>query len=780
MKTDTLPLVVLAFLIGGLVGALVGPAVTSRAAEPPQRVATFGPTSAPGNAAPNGPSEGSGLASAESPRRAAEDRAGGVSELALERARAVAEASSVPAAASAPGFVTGFVRDDQGRPVAGVELRLRGRGPRSLSSTDSARLGQGLAPATSLDEALASAARRWVESSARDARATTDESGAYSLPALGGEHGSDVDAGLAGQALEPLGRADGLLPGDTLDFVARPLARVLVDVIDTDGRPLDEAHLQTKGTSVNTALLWRRGTPLLVEPVRTSLRAHRGLVPSEQWDVVDSLASSEWGSVDPLPGEEVALQLVLVARTRVAGRIVDPSGALLDSYSEVRATPRVDDELELARGLDGTPQRAGVERGRFVMLDLVPGEWVLAVEAPGGEFVAHTTVVVGREPVEASLVVPDAPLGAVLEVEVLSERGTAVRDFALQLVDTNGNGRELYDLVREPSGVALVRLDELAPGAEDPLAALAGALLVASMPSGQGGRAKLEPGATRVTIRLDPPARLVVAVHGLVGTPLEAAVEVDLSYYMDFDPSIPGSAGRRQHRNWNAEPRDGVWTFHDLQPGYYEVVLAKPQPMPGVRRELRLARRVVHVVGDEVRLDLDVPRIVPVRVVAPGYAPGCSFMLLELQGEELVPDQMRPWQSALVDEQGIATFDEVVAGRYELSSADSDAKRTVEVPCGDVIFDAPAWNAVRVVVVDAQGTLAARGLRDGDLLVGMVGAADFAPRTFHARLRDGSGQPLLVRVQRGGESFEVDLAPLMTGRDWLRDLGGQLVNARLE
>jgi hypothetical protein len=767
--------VVLALVVGFALGSVFGSG-TDAARVPLARASEDSANEASADIGRREPPADLASAPVADARTAAQGSSSGVAPAAVARALAAAPEVAAPIVS---GEITGFVRDESGAPIAGVEVRVVANTPRRLDVVDVSNVGHGLAPPQTIDEALASAAKRWVERQGDEVRTRTDASGAFRLPALGGAEGGHVQAGLAGHLVEALDERYEVFAGDHVELVARRLARLTLDVVDADGRALDRAVIERKN-AIERFVEWRRGAPLLLEPKHTTLRAHQGVVPALEWDVVDSLAISEWGTLDMSGGGDHTLRLVIVPRTRLFGVVTNPEGHVLTEYTRIVAAPRAADEEGDLAALRASREDSATRRGRFAFLDLVPGEWTLAAEGAGDAFVGITHVRIESGALEANLVVEDVPLDGILVVRVVRRDGSVVRDFSLDALRPGGDGFDLWNFAQDARGAALVRITDLAEGAADPRSALDGLMLTAETHDGYAGRAVATAGAQEVVIELDPPGRLVVAVAGLVGTPFENVVEVELQQLLDYDPVNPNPNGRFNSRLWGVRPMAGVWTFPEVSVGHYRVVLKRGRAGRGKQPELLFAEEIVEVTAGERRVDFTLPSVTTVRVFAPELVEGAQMSLVRVH-ESKVSSALTPALVTQVAEGGVATFPEVVAGRYRLSASDAEGVIEIDVPTSDVTFDLPTWDAMRVSITDTNGTLAGLGLREGDLVVGMVGQPRFSLRMFQSRLygaTSASGTPFGVTVRRGSESFDVDLTPIHANADWRMRLGGYFRGVR--
>jgi hypothetical protein len=135
--------------------------------------------------------------------------------------------------------------------------------------------------------------------------------------------------------------------------------------------------------------------------------------------------------------------------------------------------------------------------------------------------------------------------------------------------------------------------------------------------------------------------------------------------------------------------------------------------------------------------------------------------------------------SAQLDAEGYATFDELRAGEYVLSTWGSGVQQMyVTVPTKEIEFAPMKIDALRVVISDTDGDLYKLGFRQDDLIVGIDGEefTDTPDFRMLGDLQTSKTAEKTFLVQRGAKIVELKVTGAEVG-NWA-DLGGQLLPAQ--
>jgi hypothetical protein len=252
-------------------------------------------------------------------------------------------------------------------------------------------------------------------------------------------------------------------------------------------------------------------------------------------------------------------------------------------------------------------------------------------------------------------------------------------------------------------------------------------------------------------VRFRAPATLAVTVSGFKGSEHADRIQLGLSR-----PS--GKGGLSSVTGAESPDGDGNVVLGPVESGDYELVLhvriGRHQTMPAVRRPVTLPA------GES---DLTLPMPTLHEFVVAGEK-GTQYTL------KAEPDAgFWFYQSQRCGDDGRAGFGPLPAGRYVLQSSGKSGEMVVTVPCGEVVFKASEYNAMKVSIRDANGMLARAGLADGDLIVA-IGGQEFTGQRqmqmlFAAAMM--SGENATLTVIRGGRTLEltVDLKATMQNAD---------------
>jgi hypothetical protein len=266
-----------------------------------------------------------------------------------------------------------------------------------------------------------------------------------------------------------------------------------------------------------------------------------------------------------------------------------------------------------------------------------------------------------------------------------------------------------------------------------------------------------------VVVSFAVPARLEVTVNGYSGSAVEGRILLSLER--------AGGDQRWRGFGWEHVPPDGVQVFDAVEPGSYQVRMMLSE-RGSTRRSFGGMRSIlsqpVELVAGDNTLSLAVPLLYEVVVSYPEAEAGAR---MQLSGD----DGMFGFGGSMteVDEQGRAVFADVPAGRYTLSCWSPYGQMEIDVPCGVVTFESQVMDALRVSITEADGALAAAGLRDGDLVVAVNGEEFTSQQDFFLLYR--KTRDFTLSVLRGRERIDLAIEEI----DWMdpMELGGSLTPA---
>lgn len=495
--------------------------------------------------------------------------------------------------------------------------------------------------------------RRIAEATRRETR--TGEDGSFRIPEL--TPGSYlVRAALDGYEIEPASgdARETVRPGETIDFLARAIVPITVEVLLPDGTEADRARLifTTRSDEVPESfeITWTREAPALsLEPGLYGVVAIRGeaertaprnfvlRLGDARSRLVLRLEShlSIRGSVVFLPGEEVERVGVFPLR-----------------WSAERA-PVFEDFIAAGDG-----QTARREEGyTFAFEDLPPGRYFLATGRGWRRLEVVEEVALRDEPVTLNLVVPPLDPDAYVLLWVLGPSDEVLTEL-LEIETRCRTGRRISShkstYVQRPDGAYIVlNPRDRACDAEDVTQEI-------SVTSPRFGTKSIEyklPREEPLYLRFPEPAVLEVDLTGYEGSGLEGWLQLDLR---------DAPEGRRHGRGKEID-FGGRKTFDPVEPGNWELVFTvKTHIGRGSYGAQQVSRAEITLEAGVNRLTLPVPQLYSLAVEVGADKARSTINLRQLaDGGGYTGVQHNEER---IDDDGRVVFHRIPAGRYELSS----------------------------------------------------------------------------------------------------------------
>ncbi|MHC4448841.1 MAG: carboxypeptidase-like regulatory domain-containing protein [Planctomycetota bacterium] len=467
------------------------------------------------------------------------------------------------------GKVTGTVRDPKGNAVAGViitatpevrpfELTARGRQARQKSH-ENRDLGD-VAQSAIQNELWRRYARR---------TAATDVNGRFELHGL-------MDARHVLTAFHdkfeivPLNQRNRVQPDAVVDFAARPVVTVRVEVQLPDGKIADHAWLSWEGPHGKNNDAWLREPGTVRLPVgNCKVKAYLSLPePMESEEIEQVLHTTP-------PTEPIVLKLS--GRKILTARLAMPEGYGVPSKVEYRMRRVDSDEIEPESLLQDQSQRLArtPSPGRAHWYDLEPGRYLIAAFLNRRRLLAHAIAEVGEGPAEVELPVEEAEPGSYVKVRLTGPDGGPVPGNVSFRVITGPENRPKTQNVDALQGDEswLVFIDKVSSKDSSD----------ASMRVGTrdfGGaieRFSLRGGGT-IQFRFDKPSKLNLQIDRYQGSGVEGSLFVALRGKLGADA-------------WRQVSPDGSCDLNGVQPGEYKLMLyvrQKGQNYPIFQREMRM------------------------------------------------------------------------------------------------------------------------------------------------------------------------------------------------
>jgi len=506
----SLALVGAAFLAGGVIGYVLGSGTGGEPLTPAPHEATEGPTKPPDPPAVSRPAAPAvGIERWVAALPPFEDRSGA-------------------------GVITGTVRTEDGRPLAGVPVRADPL-PQPIPPERYTWV-----PEPQTDEELIRNLRfiatRHRQKLAERTETTTGEDGAFRLTGLV-EVPHRVLAMLEGY------RARGgapnpceASPGTTVEFTVVPEIETNVVVLLPDGSQPETARLRLERRRDRPVSRgWKPArSEIVLTPGRWTLMAEAGRHKEFRSDPV------EFEIVDGRPAPEVVLRCR--ARRGIRGKVVMPEleRRAWRKIAAVRIAPGAKADPSRLRKPDRTADHFA-NREEYVLLDLEPGTWLVGLLMDVTRVVVHKTVEVGDGLATADLVVTPPDPSEYVDLTVLGPGGEPLERVEFRSRYVVETGRSSGPTRAQKVGPGRWRVwhhakpDGYAEGGRYGIRASTREL-------GEKWVWYSKEPALRLTIRFDRPALLTATVQGYVGSGLEGALALRLAPAGEHVPSSPGNS----------------------------------------------------------------------------------------------------------------------------------------------------------------------------------------------------------------------------------------------
>jgi hypothetical protein len=745
-----------ALLVGAVLGFLV-----ARVVEPaPGPLARVAADAGPARDGAGGPFE-SGSAADELARVERDERAAAQASAPFVApkaalARAAASVSPSPSiGAAGTGRVSGSVTTSNGEPLAGVEIRLE-RTTRGTSLLDPADVFE-RQDDSDLETWLARSAEAWAQQRFESLSATSGDDGRFEIAGVAEGATYWARAAREGFGFRRTAERFGVRAGDEIEFVATRYGAVRVRLVATDGTPLDEGAVVVRRDTITTAYAWRADAPLVpLGPGGAVLRGHAALRDSGSVSAerIDSRYASPETHVRVVGGETLDVELVVAPRLGIRGRVL-ARGDVLAAGVRVRATPVVDPSADvdaLLRAEDQREQRNGLD---FAFLDLEPGSWAVGALGNEAQVLARTVVVVEDSAVDVELDCGE-PVFDVVELSAVDPAGVPVVGFEVSLDTLAGKRRNRVPLTALSWEGGVGRF--LAPrslAADEERPEPFEASVTASHPAYGRTSVELPRGARTALLRFEEPGSIEVVVEGLAGSDqagrLWCTVAPAAAKGSDDPFANRGSEGPRQ-----LGP-DGRSSFDMLAPGNYRVTLLVGQRAWALRP---LESRDVLVTSGDSAVAFALPTLHQVAIVAPALPAGANVWLMSAPGDAKSGAVGAMAGGGQLDANHRVVISDVTPGRYVVTIESASSTLEINVPCGEVLFDARPPDALRVTISDVDGLLYRAGLRSGDLIVAVAGRDPGSADLLREEIFAGTpGVELALTVLRDGERLQCAVVP---------------------
>jgi hypothetical protein len=538
------------------------------------------------------------------------------------------------------GSITGRVTRADGSAVEGAVVRVTEIGSQDFGRFERERVGDGVPIDRSIEELKEDLVRGVAAERAARREATSDAEGHYTVAGLGsGTY--RIAAWLRGHEVQPRSRGRYTAKaGSVVDFVARPIILVPVEVLLPDGTKPQGAQISMTTGQSGTSEYWRPAWgEIRCAPGNWSMYAIAGEDQRYRSDSQDVILKMD---VAPAP-----LVFHLKERPGIKGRLlgVDPDALERVGVYALRYVGEPPDDSGVIR--NGARANAYPNADYdFWIMDLEEGSYVLGAKwghpSPDdpGKLAARALVEL-KGPVRQDLnVAPDD--ARAITVWVLAPDGTPQPDVYLSITtfqDSHSSNTNTLQGVKRGDGSIRASIPALPrrDGREKDL------LVARSERFGTTrGEVDLDRDTT-ATLRFAEPATLSVTVPNYAGSRLQGLVSLTLV-------QDAGTGKSMQHNPAGRLSAEGVQTFSAMQPGTYLIVLSAP---------LQVARVPVTLVPGRNTANVSLPPLFRVTVIAGEEHRGGHIAARTDDGSF--------GQSRVVADDGQTIFEAFPAGNYVFS-----------------------------------------------------------------------------------------------------------------
>jgi hypothetical protein len=714
-------------------------------------------------AAPQTGSEITNAASVASPGPVG--RSGELSSAAIESSvRAALASAPRPRPSSATreggsGTIRGSVTTLAGAPLSGVQVRL------SPLTADAQRLAQRVVTPgiQSASESLADQARRLLDSDARAIFGATGDDGNFAL-AVEQERVYSVALSLPGWRFERTdGHSSSLVAGAELNYLASPLSSLVLDLVDQAGQPIDAAVLAytqvLRGYDSWSFVAWSRAQPRL----EFSAGTYRIIALSADAEPWCPDRACLWLASSRSQSQELTLSAS--GEPRSERWELKPQPTLYGRLTLAAAEPRLAEGFGLALVTPGNerPERSDFGDGysyfespHFLLTREEAGGFDLRlkwrgakedqllgrVELPQGNLRQDFSIEARAEKPKLFVTAKD-PTGQ--PVESLGSIMFLVRGSSNNRSSSGGSGMLMvgpgrFEL-RVPEGIQ----EDFYRCIEDSNSGVQASCNF-THPTYGSRTLEMVAGQREYELQFQEPSTLTVQISG--------ATPADDEHFYQLIITETGNTSGWSRGNNSLDPKigaAGTWsgTFKDIQPGEYQVALYYNEGSPNSYSPEVLMTLPTTVVSGANNFNFDLNLLSDLRVrVADGEG---DYLFLQAHRDE--NDPFSGQRHAEIGEDGLAVFSKVAPGEYLLNY--NNSFMLVTCPCGEVAFTPNSANCVKVSIWDEGSDMYRAGLRNGDLITAVDGAAFDSQAWREAIQKKAPERDLRLSVRRNGRTVQV-------------------------
>lgn len=403
----------------------------------------------------------------------------------------------------------------------------------------------------------------------------------------------------------------------------------------------------------------------------------------------------------------------VVAIAPLLGNSLTPEGKLAIAFDEMNSPDRED-------------------QGHLVFEDLKPGEHLLVARYSMGPIKVLRRINVSDQTEPIVITLPPLQASDMVFVKLTGPAGEPVREAEFDLRFESSVGICWTGAVANETSPGLYQI--VFPAVNEAYQGLGGSWTLDVRSEAHGGLTrKFLSSQRQIRIAFNAGAKLTARIAGN----LERMGE-NLAVTLDSGDSTI---------QLDAKLANGVAHFDPVQPGQYKVTLSYSGPSDNSRvyRERQVVLR-----GGMQEISLAMPKLYQARIGT--NLPNGSWLEIES------PDSESCTGSARI-RGGEAVFEYLPAGRYQITESNSEdggPGQTITIPGSSLRFDQGKHGALRVQL-SGPGHLRDLGLRDGDLILGLVGEPAPSRSSSLKELILKAGGKAVLQVRRGGKRLEISV-----------------------
>lgn len=580
------------------------------------------------------------------------------------------------------GIISGSIKDIAGKPVARIVVRMT---PHYVKKSRPFTARVEIPKLKTIEDAVRETVEDYQHTTGATVEFETGADGNYSFSALN-DHTYSVAAYSNKYKLEHFGKPEAdARSGETVDFVARPIAAVRVELVLPDGGTPAEAIVFTtthsNGAAYGYGYNWSAQDPYVYLSegrfeLRPSVKGSNAKLGESAFFAEPQTIEIDSGAAAP------SVIFKLKAALQISGNIKFPAAdeRAIASVYMMEWPPDKPPMLEILRKAGRSKNVLG-GAPNFNYQGLAAGSFLVGVARAGETaIVDHKIVTIGTESVEIVLEIPSLQKDDCLIANAVGKSGEKLDDLEFQFIikseriklsnwaraDQKHTG-EYW--ITPPDDVETLFRKAWEPGTRVYLRATSRAC---------GERTvELTSGQRTIDIIYDTPSRLTITISGYKGSGyegklsflLDRASERALGY--SRSPMIPIGA-------------DGTGSAANNQPGEYSIVLFSRIDAGDRTGTVPAERRTIQLTAGDNSLALPMPELYSLTVHVAGRT-GDAFAAIRRISTDQFNDSSYP--EFKIPEDGTITIPSMAPGEYEIRviASEGNSSMNITVPAAGTI-----------------------------------------------------------------------------------------------